>query len=321
MAELFTLDAGSLLLVSFGVGIVVGLTGMGGGALMTPALIFLGIPPATAVANDLVAAGVNKSVGAVTHLRNGAPNLRLAGWLMAGAVPTAFLGAFIIKWVGGSEDDASFVRYAIGAALMLTAATYTLRMYLQLRSVTRGTPLSQEDPPVRPVPTLLIGIVGGLLVGITSVGSGSLIMVSLLVLYPTLHAAKLVGTDLVQAVPLVISAAISHIVVHGLDWEIVIPLIVGGSPGTYLGSRIANWVSQAVVRRGIVMVLSLTSLAMLEVDPTVVGIVGAAMLILGPVAWGLVRRQHGLPAFEHGPGDNNGFAVSHADSSSESSRR
>lgn len=321
MPDLLTIDALNLLLVSFGVGIVVGLTGMGGGALMTPALIFLGIPPATAVANDLVAAGVNKSVGAVTHLRNGAPNLRLAGWLMAGAIPTAFLGAFIIKWVGGDEEDTGFVRIAIGCALMLTAFTYTLRMYLQLRAVTRGATLSTEDPPVRPIPTLLIGLVGGLLVGITSVGSGSLIMVSLLVLYPTLHAAKLVGTDLVQAVPLVISAAISHIVVHGLDWEIVIPLIIGGSPGTYLGSRIANWVSQAVVRRGIVIVLSLTSLAMLHVDPTVVGIVGAGMLILGPVAWGLVRRHHGLPAFEHVPGDTNGTLAADTDSSSESSRR
>lgn len=322
MAELFTVDALNLLLVSFGVGIVVGLTGMGGGALMTPALYFLGIPLATAVANDLVAAGVNKSVGAATHLKNGRPNMRLACWLMAGAVPTAFLGAFIIKWVGGSEEDTGFLRMAVGCALLLAASTYTLRMYLQLRTVTRGTTISEEDPAVRPIPTLIIGLVGGLLVGITSVGSGSLIMVSLLVLYPTLHAARLVGTDLVQAVPLVISAAVSHIIVHGLEWAILIPLIIGGSPGTYLGARIANWVSQAVVRRGIVIVLSLTSLAMFEVDPVVVGIVGAAMLILGPVAWGLVRRQHGLPAFDHVPVDhNNGRVGTKADSSSESSRR
>ncbi|MGH3358565.1 MAG: sulfite exporter TauE/SafE family protein [Nocardioidaceae bacterium] len=321
MGDLLTVDAGTLLLVSFGVGIVVGLTGMGGGALMTPALIFLGIPPATAVANDLVAAAVNKSVGAVTHARSGSPNLKLAGWLIAGSVPTAFAGAFIIKAVGGTEEQTSFVKIAIGCALLFTAATYTLRMYLQLRSVTRGAGISEADPAVRWLPTLIIGMVGGLLVGITSVGSGSLIMVALLLLYPTLQAVRLVGTDLVQAVPLVFSAAISHMVVSGVDWSIIIPLIIGGSPGTYLGARIANWVSQAVVRRGIVIVLSLTGFAMLEVDPTIVGIVGAAMLILGPVAWGVVRRQHGLPAFEHTPGDNNGYPVNHTDSSSESSRR
>ena len=321
MAELFTIDAFNLLLVSFGVGIVVGLTGMGGGALMTPALIFLGIPPAAAVSNDLVAAAANKTVGAITHARNGSPNLKLAGWLVAGSVPTAFAGAFIIKAVGGTEEQTQFVKVAIGCALMLTAGTYTLRMYLQLRSVTRGRAVGQEDPAIKPIPTLLIGVVGGLLVGITSVGSGSLIMVALLLLYPTLQAVKLVGTDLVQAVPLVMSAAISHVVVHGIDLAIVIPLIIGGSPGTYIGARIANWVSQAVVRRGIVIVLSLTSLAMLDVDPTIVGIVGAAMLILGPVAWGFVRRHHGLPAFEHAPGDNNGQLTHHTDSSSESSRR
>ena len=95
----------ALLVVSFGVGIVVGLTGMGGGALMTPALIFLGIPPTTAVANDLVAASATKSVGAAVHWHEGSPNLRLAGWLIAGSVPTAFAGAFIIDSFGADADD------------------------------------------------------------------------------------------------------------------------------------------------------------------------------------------------------------------------
>jgi uncharacterized protein len=108
---------------------------------------------------------------------------------------------------------------------------------------------------------------------------------------------KLVGTDLVQAVPLVLSAAISHVIVTGIDWEVLIPLVLGGSPGTFVGAHIANWVSQGVVRRGIVIVLTLTGLGMLHVPPTVVGMVGAGLLILGPVAWGFVRRRHGLPAF------------------------
>ena len=264
MGDLFTIDAMNLLLVSFGVGIVVGLTGMGGGALMTPALIFLGIPPAAAVSNDLVAAAANKTVGAITHARSGSPNLRLAAWLVAGSVPTAFAGAFIIKAVGGTEEQTQFVKTAIGAALMLTAVTYTLRMYLQLRSVTRGRTIGEEDPAIKPIPTLLIGVVGGLLVGITSVGSGSLIMVALLLLYPTLSAVRLVGTDLVQAVPLVLSAAISHVLVTGVDWAVLIPLIVGGSPGTFLGARLANWVSQSVIRRGIVVVLTMSGVALLD---------------------------------------------------------
>lgn len=301
MSELLTTAALSILVVSFGVGVVVGLTGMGGGALLTPALIFLGIDPTAAVANDLVSASVNKSVGAAVHAREGSPNLKLAAWLIAGSVPTAFAGAFIVDAVGGAETQAGFVRIAIGCALLLTASTYTFRVYLQLRSrVVNGT-TTKKAIVVRPVPTLLVGIVGGLLVGVTSVGSGSLIMVSLLLLYPGLAAVRLVGTDLVQAVPLVVAAAVSHIIVTGVDWEVLVPLIIGGAPGTFFGARIANWVPQAVIKRGIVMVLSLTGLAMLEVPPAIVGIAGAAMLILGPVAWGMVRRYHGLPPFEHQP--------------------
>ena len=299
MTDLITTSALSVLVVSFAVGIVVGLTGMGGGALMTPALIFLGVNPTAAVANDLVAASVNKSVGASVHWRSGSPNLQLALWLIVGSVPTAFAGAFIIRAVGESEDaQDSFLTVAIGAALLFTAATYALRMYLNLRIVTDGGVLSEEDPPVKPLPTVMVGAVGGLLVGITSVGSGSLIMVALLLLYPTLSAVRLVGTDLVQAVPLVLSAAISHVLVTGIDWSVLVPLIVGGTPGTFLGARLANWVSQSVIRRGIVIVLTLTGLRMLGVAPELVGIIGAGLLILGPVLWGVIRQSRGLPAFD-----------------------
>jgi uncharacterized protein len=297
--DLLTTDALSVLLVSFGIGIVVGLTGMGGGALMTPALIFLGINPTAAVANDLVAASVNKSVGAAVHWRHGKPNLRLAGLLIATSVPFAFAGAFIIKAIGATHAQDDFLTIAIGCALLFTAATYGVRMYLQLRYVTGGNTLVQGDPQVRPALTLLVGAVGGLLVGITSVGSGSLIMVALLLLYPTLSAVRLVGTDLVQAVPLVLSAAIGHVLVSGVEWAVLIPLVVGGSPGTFLGARIANWVPQSVIRRGIVIVLSLTGLKMLDVPPEIVGIIGAAMLLLGPLAWGFLRQTRGLPAFDN----------------------
>lgn len=299
MHELLTTDALSVLVVSFGVGIVVGLTGMGGGALMTPALIFLGINPAAAVANDLVAASVNKSVGAAVHWRHGSPNLKLAGLLITGSVPFAFAGGFIIKAVGDKEAQTQFLTYAIGAALLLAAASYGLRMYIQLRYVTGGNELGEEAPTIRPIPTLLVGAVGGLLVGITSVGSGSLIMVALLLLYPTLSAVRLVGTDLLQAVPLVLSAAVGHVVTEGVTWAVLVPLILGGTPGTFLGAKMAAWVSQSVIRRGIIIVLTLTGLKMLGVAPEWVGIIGAGMLLLGPLVWGFVRQTRGLPAFDN----------------------
>ena len=301
MTDLLTTSALAVLVVAFGVGIVVGLTGMGGGALMTPALIFLNVPPSAAVANDLVAASVNKSVGATVHWRNGSPNLRLASLLIMGSVPFAFAGAFIVKEFGG-ESSEEFLVKAIGCALLFTASTYTLRMYLQLRMVTMGNEAPPENVSIRTVPTVLVGAFGGLLVGITSVGSGSLIMVALLLLYPTLSAVRLVGTDLVQAVPLVLSAAIGHVIVTGVDWSVLIPLIVGGTPGTFLGARLAHWVSQSVIRRGIVIVLTLTGLKMLGVSPEAVGMIGAGILLLGPLAWGFVRQTRGLPPFDNNLG-------------------
>lgn len=297
--DLWTTDALRILVVAFGVGIVVGLTGMGGGALMTPALIFLGVNPATAVANDLVAASVNKTVGAAVHWRKGSPNLRLAGLLMVGSVPFAFAGGFIVKSVGDAQARTDFLTTAIGYALLLAAGSYALRIYLQLRLVSAGNVVSATEPRVRALPTVLVGAFGGLLVGITSVGSGSLIMVALLLLYPTMTALRLVGTDLVQAVPLVLAAAIGHVANEGIEWAVLIPLILGGSPGTFLGAKMTDWVSQSVIRRGIVIVLTLTGLKMLGVPPETIGFLGAGVLLLGPLAWGFIRQRHGLPNFDN----------------------
>ncbi len=153
---------------------------------------------------------------------------------------------------------------SIGFALLLAAATYALRLYINLRRVRSGGFLGDPNPAIRPVPTLLVGMLGGLLVGVTSVGSGSVIMVALLMLYPGLSAVRLVGTDLVQAVPLVLAAAISNIAIHGLDWELLIPLVIGSVPGTILGSRLAPRVPQSFIRRAIVVVLTMSGVALLD---------------------------------------------------------
>lgn len=293
--ELLSPDAGVLLVVSFGVGIVVGLTGMGGGALMTPALVFLGIPPTVAVANDLVAAALNKSVGAAVHYRRGSPHRRLAALLVVSSVPFAFAGAFVVRALGESIGDVeSLLQSAIGVALLVTASTYVLRVYVTMRAAARGSGAVRADdtPPLRVVPTLLVGAMGGALVGITSVGAGSLIMVALLLLYPTLSGLRLVGTDLLQAIPLVMAAAVSHVIVTGVAWAVLVPLVLGGVPGTYVGARVAHLVPQGVIRRGIAMVLTLTGLALVGVPPTYVGLIGAGLLILGPAGWALVRSAH-----------------------------
>ncbi len=298
-------------IAAFIVGVVVGITGMGGGALMTPALIFLGVGDAsTVVTADLTAAAVYKSGGAVVHWREGSPNLRLAGWLIVGSVPMAFLGPHLVGWVAPDADLDNVLKLCIGFALLFAAASYAVRLYIQMRRVVGGGRWGERDPVVRPVPTMLVGAVGGLLVGITSVGSGSVIMVALLMLYPTLSAVKLVGTDLVQAVPLVLSAAVSNILAHGLDWGITIPLIIGSVPGTLIGAKIAPRVPQSVIRRGIVVVLTISGLALLdkagwaplgageeETHPIFIGLAGIALVGLVPIVWGGLRRSVGLPMF------------------------
>src|SRR5688500_12699612 len=191
MGDLITLTALSILAAGFFVGIVVGLTGMGGGALMTPALIFLGVgEAATVVTADLTAAAVYKTGGAIVHHREGSPNLALAKWLILGSVPMALLGPYLVAWFTDPEDLDATLKLCIGFALLLAALTYALRLYINLRRVRGGAPPSDENPKVRPIPTLLVGALGGLLVGITSVGSGSVIMIALLMLYPGLRSEE-----------------------------------------------------------------------------------------------------------------------------------
>jgi uncharacterized membrane protein YfcA len=313
VGDLLTLTALSIAVAGLLVGFIVGLTGMGGGALMTPALIFLGVgggEAATVVTADLTAAAVYKTGGALTHAREGSPNFALAKWLILGSVPMAFIGPWVVHHIAGDEDQLdTLLKEMIGFALLLAAATYALRLYINLRRVRAGSHDADPNPPIRPLPTLLVGALGGLLVGITSVGSGSVIMVALLMLYPGLAAVKLVGTDLVQAVPLVLSAAISNILVnHGIDWKITIPLIVGSVPGTIMGSAVAPRVPQSYIRRGIVVVLTMSGIALLDkagwaplgkdtTHPVLIAIIGLAMIVLVPLVWGLLRRGQGLPMF------------------------
>jgi uncharacterized membrane protein YfcA len=312
MNDLITTTFFSILAAGFFVGIVVGLTGMGGGALMTPALIFLGVGGAsTVVTADVTAAAIYKTFGAATHAREGSPNWPLAKWLIIGSVPMALLGPWLVHQLAGDADTIEKVlKESIGFALLFAASTYAFRLYVNLRRVRRGVGEGDPNPQIRPIPTLLVGALGGLLVGITSVGSGSVIMVALLMLYPGLSPLKLVGTDLVQAVPLVLSAAISNIAIYGLEWNILIPLVIGSVPGTVLGSKIAPKVPQSFIRRGLVIVLVMSGVALLDkagwaplgagkddTHPILIGLIGLGMIVVVPFIWGLLRKEQGLPMF------------------------
>jgi uncharacterized membrane protein YfcA len=228
---------------------------------------------------------------------------------MIGSIPMALLGPHLVAWFTDDIDELNHVLIiCIGFALLLAAATYALRLYVNLLRVRSGTHVVDDDPAIRVVPTLLVGMLGGLLVGITSVGSGSVIMIALLMLYPGLSAVRLVGTDLVQAVPLVLAAAVSNIALHGIDWAILVPLVVGSVPGTILGSMLAPRVPQSFIRRGIVVVLTMSGVALLdksgwaplgedETHPMLIAGIGLAVLVVLPIVWGFLRKQQGLPMF------------------------
>jgi uncharacterized protein len=293
-----------LALVSFGIGIVVGLTGMGGGALMTPALVlFFNVPALAAVSSDLVASAVMKPVGSLVHLRRGTVHLGLVKWLCLGSVPAAFCGVLISRWLGGGHDVETMIRRALGAALLLAAAGLIVRAYIRLiehaqQRDGRAGALSQDAPQVviRPLPTVLIGAVGGIVVGMTSVGSGSLIIIALMALHPSLTASRLVGTDLVQAVPLVASAAVGHVLFGDFQMPLTASLLVGSVPGVWVGAHLSARAPGGMVRRALAFVLLASALKLLDVSNRTTGLILFAALTLASAVWLVARRHYGFPA-------------------------
>jgi uncharacterized membrane protein YfcA len=292
---------------AFLVAVVVGLTGMGGGALMTPMLtVFFGVPPLTAVSSDLVAAAVMKPVGSFVHLRRGTVDLRLVGWLCGGSVPAAFCGVLAARALGHGERVQDVIAKAIGVALLIAAAGLAVRGYLAMvdrasqrterRTAVPGSPASEEPGAVsvRPIPTLLVGMVGGLVVGMTSVGSGSLIIVALLALYPSLKANQLVGTDLLQAVPLVWSAAFGHMLFGDFKLEVTAALLAGSIPGVYVGSLISSRAPGGLIRRALAFVLLASALKMFGLGTTAMVWVLVSVAVGGTAVWMLLRKRNGL---------------------------
>lgn len=292
-----------LAVASFFIGIVVGLTGMGGGALMTPVLVlFFNVPPLAAVSSDLVASAVMKPVGSVVHLRRGTVNLNLVKWLCVGSVPTAFAGVLVARSLGEGEQVEHVIRVALGVALLVAATGLTVRAYVRLverarKRDGRAAPLPQERPDVavRILPTVAVGAVGGLVVGMTSVGSGSLIIIALMALYPALKASSLVGTDLVQAVPLVMSAALGHILFGDFQLGLTTSLLIGCVPGVWVGAMLSSRAPGGLVRRALAFVLLASALKLLGLPNLETGVVLVAVLLVAPLLWMGVRRRHGLP--------------------------
>jgi uncharacterized membrane protein YfcA len=293
----------TLALAGLGVGVIVGLTGMGGGALMTPILVlFFGIPPIAAVSSDLAASAVMKPFGGFVHARRGTVDWRLVLWLCIGSVPSAFLGVLLLRLIGDDDTMQNVIKIALGVALVLAAGGLILKAWMDRRAATldRADGNPAERIVVRPLPTLLLGAVGGLIVGLTSVGSGSLIIVILLAMYPKLRANDLVGTDLVQAIPLVFSAAIGHALFGDLQLDIAGSLLIGSIPGVLIGARVSSRAPVGLVRTALVVVLTASALKLLYV-PTTAVVVVMGVMIAGAVVIALVNRGRSAEAEDASP--------------------
>lgn len=267
------------------VGLLVGLTGAGGGALMTPMLILLfGVTPSSAISSDLVAAVLMRPFGAAVHLRKGTVNLRMVGWMVLGSVPAAFLGAYLLHQLGNSTADQKNVEIALGAALLIGAAAMVLRYVLDRRAGNHRTG-SVLRLTVRPLPTIAIGAVGGVIVGLTSVGSGSLMIVLLLFVYPLIGASQLVGTDLTHAVPLTAAAALGALAFGHVEFGVTASIVIGSVPAVLVGSYLSSRAPDKFIRPIITFVIFASGLKYIGVGTTALGWILAALIVSAAVFW------------------------------------
>mgnify|MGYP001439569242 CR=1 FL=1 len=241
----------------FGVGFLVGMTGVGAGSLMTPFLIAqVGVQPTIAVGTDLLFASITKASAVAPHHTFGHVNWRIVRWLAAGSVPGALSMLALIDWLHPDlEAMGHVIKTALVTALMLSAVAIVI--YPFIKSVVRGDGAAAEQamPPLRPFPTLLLGLVLGSIVTLTSVGAGAIGVVVLTLLYPALRPRHLIGTDIVHAVPLTLVSGLGHLGMGNTNFTLLGLLLVGSLPGIALGSRLTGRMPDWFLRLALAAIL------------------------------------------------------------------
>jgi uncharacterized protein len=234
-------------LSGFGVGVLVGMTGVGGGSLMTPVLILLfGIHPATAVGTDLLYAAATKTGGTLVHGIGRTIDWRIVGRLASGSVPMTAVTLAALGYLDIKGDAArELITAVLGVALFFTAAVLIFRKRILALYATR---VGELGPRRTAQLTVAMGAVLGVLVSISSVGAGAIGVIALILLYPHLPTARIVGSDIAHAVPLTLAAGIGHWMLGSIDWPLLGSLLVGSLPGIVLGSYMAARVPDAVLR-------------------------------------------------------------------------
>lgn len=236
-------------LAGFAVGAIVGLTGVGGGSLMTPLLVLLfGVSPSVAVGTDLLYAAVTKAGGTVVHSLKGTVDWAVTRALAVGSIPAATLTLLLVHqfFPGGIDGASGLISFSLGIALVLTAAALVFCKKLQA--------FAERHAPAVPSPrrtfwlTVLTGAILGALVSISSVGAGALGVTALFFLYPSMPAHRIVGSDIAHAVPLTLVAGLGHWFLGSVDWFLLGSLLLGSLPGIWLGSQVSAKVPEKILR-------------------------------------------------------------------------
>lgn len=237
-------------LSGFLVGLIVGVTGVGGGSLMTPLLVLLfGVSPATAVGTDLLYASLTKTLGGWVHGRRGTVDWKIVGLLSLGSLPAAVITIALLKYlVLDKKTLSSLVAGMLSVALILTAAALLLKGRIRKLAQRQDGTVFELHHRHLPAATIITGALVGILVTISSVGAGALGMVVLLFLYPRHAPVKLVGTDIAHAVPLTAIAGMGHLVLGTVDLVLLGSLLLGSLPGIYIGSHLSARMPEAVLR-------------------------------------------------------------------------
>jgi hypothetical protein len=279
------------------VGTLVGMTGMGGGSLMTPILVILfGVNPAVAVGTDIAHGAIFKTVGAVQHRKMGNVRAQLAGWMLLGSAPMSLLGVWLANWLQDSYGDGveSTMGRVLGGALLFGCVGLLAKSFIHAKPVgDTDFQLTNRDR----VAAVLIGLFGGFVVGLTSVGSGVFFGLTLLVVFP-LRAHKVVGTDIFHAAALLYVAGFGHFIAGNVDMHIVGWLLLGSIPGILIGSRLSLSIPDTLLRFALATVLGLSGLKLIDVPGTSIAIVcilgvgmTALLVYLGRHSW--VRYARG----------------------------
>jgi uncharacterized protein len=245
----------------FLVGLLVGLTGVGGGSLMTPLLVLIfGVQPTTAVGTDLLYAAVTKSAGIIVHHRRGTIDWQVTRRLATGSVPAAILTLTILYKLGvRGGASPPLITIVLACALVLTAVCVISHRQLRMLTATLG---SAPDPRRIAFLTIGVGLVLGVLVTLSSVGAGAIGMTALVLLYPRTPIAKLVGSDIAHAVPLTLIAGIGHWLLGSVNWLLLLSLLIGSLPGISVGSHFAARIPDKILRPVLAGTLLLVGLRM-----------------------------------------------------------